>query len=209
MSARYEPLLVKLVTEFQERFVDLSGTTDVVNFVVNPFDGKPENICRSAVARGIVDITFELKVIDLQEKVELLILPLNWRLLICRRKWNCVIDSNLVKLPKQEFSVCCMVASKVTAYFGSSYLCEQPFSVMRTQSITRNCLSSEHLCDQMRKCLSAYKPRFDALTSSMHCQTSHLLTGGLALADYIKHYCYSLSRTAIALHSIINKNISL
>ena len=158
--ARYEPLLVKLVTEFQERVVDFSGTTDVVNFVVNPFDGKSENICKSAVARGIVDITFELEV----KNVELR-----------KRFKSCQTFCEFWKLvPKQECSVCCMVASKVTAYFGSSYLFEQAFSVMKTlKSKTQNCLSSKHLCDEMRTCLSAYQARFNALTSSMHCQTSH------------------------------------
>ena len=60
-----------LATEFQERFVDFSGTANIVNFVVNSFDGKPENICKSAVASRIVDVPFKLEVIDLQENLEL------------------------------------------------------------------------------------------------------------------------------------------
>ena len=148
---------------------------------------------------------------SLQMHADLSMLHLNWKLLILQenvelhqRFKSCQTFCEFWKLvPKQEFSVCCMVASKVAAYFGSSCLCEQAFSVMKTlKSKTRNCLSSEHLCDQMRTCLSAYQARLDALTSSMHCQTSHLQTGGLVLADYIKHYCYSLSRQ----HSIINNN---
>ena len=161
---RYEPLLTKLVTEFQERFIYFSETTDILNSVVNPFHEKPENICKSTVECGIVDVTFQLEVTDLQGNVEL-----------HQRFESCETVCEFWKLvSKQEFSVCWMAASKVAAYFGSSYLCEQSFSVMKTlKSKTLNCLSSEHLWDQIRTCLSSYQLRFDALTISMHCQASH------------------------------------
>ena len=86
--ARYEPLVAKLVTEFQERFVTFLGHQTLLTLSVTHLMGSQRTFA------------------SLQLHVEMSMLHLNWKLLICRRTWNGINDSNRVKLSASFGSWC-------------------------------------------------------------------------------------------------------
>ena len=59
-------------------------------------------------------------------------------------------------------------ALTLSAYFGSTYLCEMTFSQMKIiKSKTRNRLSDAHLTDCLRLAVSSYEPNFKSLTNNI------------------------------------------
>ena len=65
-------------------------------------------------------------------------------------------------------------ALKMSALFGSTYLCEAAFSDMNVMtSKYRTRLIDEHLNDSIRVNLRGYTPAYNSMVDSMQCQSSH------------------------------------
>ena len=63
---------------------------------------------------------------------------------------------------------------RMTTLFGSTYVCEQSFSVMKqVKSKERSLLTDGHLEAIMRIAISNIEPDIEKLTKQKQCQVSH------------------------------------
>jgi len=68
---------------------------------------------------------------------------------------------------------------RLSAYFGSTYLCEMAFSQIKIiKSKYRSCLTDKHLTDCLRQAVSSFEPNYKALTDSISISHSHLTNLG-------------------------------
>jgi hypothetical protein len=75
---------------------------------------------------------------------------------------------------KEQYPLLTACALSVSAYFGSTYLCEMAFSQMKIiKSKYRSRLTDRHLTDCLRLAVCSYEPDFKALTDSIQSQPSH------------------------------------
>lgn len=161
---KYYELLTNLATAFQERFSEFQELQPLLNFVVNPFISDPGHVSRIANQLQLLGQPVEMEIIDLQENIVLqqsikpgIAFTQFWKL-----------------VPKDNFPLCHMLVSKIVAFFGSTYLCEKGFSLMKNlKSSSRSRLSNQHLQAQMRACLSPFSPELDKLSANMQIQKSH------------------------------------
>uniref|UniRef100_A0A3B3HZV5 Uncharacterized protein n=1 Tax=Oryzias latipes TaxID=8090 RepID=A0A3B3HZV5_ORYLA len=159
---KYSQVINRLGQEFEDRFCDFEQLEPCVSFVTNPF----MQVDVTSTAEQLSAL-FTLNAGD----VEMEILTLQNDLLLKAHQsapnfW-CLVD-------QEKYSGVCTAAMKIACFFGSTYLCESAFSNMNfIKNKHRTCLTDAHLQDSLRIAVSNYSPDYNALVSSMQCQTSH------------------------------------
>ena len=159
---KYCDLLSRLGQEFADRFSDFEKLEPCVTFMANPFmDVDISEISGQMAELFCLDpVEMEIEVINLQNNVQLKSQQHS------EHFWSFVEPANYKNLHQ--------AALKMSALFGSTYLCESAFSdmnVMKSKFRTR--LADEHLNDSIRVNLSGYTPPYTSLADSMQCQSSH------------------------------------
>ena len=153
--------LDKLAAEFSRRFGELDVMEDIAAFVSNPFlPIDTEEVAAKFQKAFALPGGVDMEMLDLQNDIELK----------ARSR-----DSDFWGLVSREkFPLLSACALKVSAYFGSTYLCEMAFSQMKiTKSKYRSRLTDRHLTDCLRLAVCAYEPNYKALTDSVQSQPSH------------------------------------
>lgn len=70
---------------------------------------------------------------------------------------------NLIEVALQTFSM-----------FGTTYICEQTFSIMNlNKNKQRSCLTDDHLEDILKTATSNMTPEYDKLVNEKQCSVSH------------------------------------
>ncbi|KAJ4430250.1 hypothetical protein ANN_22462 [Periplaneta americana] len=81
-------------------------------------------------------------------------------------------------LPKSEFPNLRLFASRLSAMFGSTYVCEQFFTTMtNNKTVWRSRVTDDNLVAVLRLCVSESEPDFNALTARKRCQMSKRTEG--------------------------------
>ncbi|KAK1887300.1 General transcription factor II-I repeat domain containing protein 2 [Dissostichus eleginoides] len=151
--------LDKVANKFSWRFGELHVMEDIAAFISNPFQPIDiEHVADTFQEVFTLPSGVDMEMIDLQNEIELK----------CRSKesgfWGLV--------SREKFPLLTACALKVSAYFGSTYLCEMAFSQMKIiKSKYRSRLTDRHLTDCLR--LAVYEPDYKALTDSVQSQPSH------------------------------------
>ncbi|XP_028313963.1 general transcription factor II-I repeat domain-containing protein 2B-like [Gouania willdenowi] len=159
---RYCDLLSRLGQEFTDRFSDFEKLEPCVTFIANPFLAVDISELSGQMAElfSVDPVEMEMEVLNLQNNVQLKSQQHSQHL------WSLVEPEDYKNLHQ--------VALKISALFGSTYLCESAFSDMNIiKSKYRNRLTDEHLNDSIRVNLSGYTPAYSSLVESMQCQSSH------------------------------------
>lgn len=143
----------QLQQEFANRFADFRSKKHLYSLFADPFGADVDNL----------PTEFQMEVIDIQSSSELNAvyrqsdLPVFYGTLD-RPTYPTVVDNAL----------------KLVSVFGSSYICEQAFSVMSlNKSKLRSRLSDEHLHAVMRVACSGLSPNIDQLVAMKACNVSH------------------------------------
>ncbi|XP_061127419.1 general transcription factor II-I repeat domain-containing protein 2B-like [Syngnathus typhle] len=143
---RYSSMLGALHGEFSRRFEDLRTIEDEMCMISSPFT--------CSVAHAPSDVQLEL--IDLQSDA----------VLAEQFKSGSLLDF-YSSLKKENFPNMRRHAQKMLVLFGSTYICEQTFSVMKfTKSNYRSSLTDDHLSALLRICTSDIQPDFDVLVKA-------------------------------------------
>lgn len=143
LSKKYSCQLELLKEEFSRRFVDFKSMEDEFNLLRSPFtfdiETAPEEL--------------QLELIDLQEDPSLRALHENTSLIKFYSSLN-----------KEKFHNLRKFAIKLFVLFGSTYLCEQTFSVMKiNKSKNRTMITDSNLQSVLRISTSGLHPDFDKL----------------------------------------------
>lgn len=150
---KYASLIENLQNEFKRRFQDMRKFEKLFDMFALPFTTDVE----------IVPIDFQMELIDLQSNSEL------------KTKFSEVSLLDFYKnyLP-EEMKALNNHALKTATLFGSTYLCEQSFSLMKQiKSRGRSRLTDEHLEGNLRIAVSNIEPDIDRLVKNRQCQVSH------------------------------------
>ncbi|KAK0133521.1 General transcription factor II-I repeat domain-containing protein 2B [Merluccius polli] len=153
--------LDKVAAEFSRRFGELDIMEDISTFVSNPFQSTDvEKVSAKFEQVFGLQSGVDMEIIDLQNDIELK----------SRSR-----DSDFWGLVSRErFPLLTACALKVSAYFGSTYLCEMAFSQMKIiKSKYRSCLTDVHLTDCLRLAVCSYEPNYKELADNIQSQPSH------------------------------------
>ncbi|XP_044075180.1 general transcription factor II-I repeat domain-containing protein 2B-like [Siniperca chuatsi] len=143
---RYSSMLGALHGEFSRRFEDLRTIEDEMCMISSPFTCSMDN--------APSDVQLEL--IDLQSDA----------VLAEHFKSGSLLDF-YSSLKEEDFPNLRRHAQKMLVLFGSTYICEQTFSMMKfTKSRYRCALTDDHLSAVLRISTSNIQPDFDALVKA-------------------------------------------
>ena len=179
-------------TVFQQRFCDFRKEKDTLSFPITPLEIDPLLLNMTAFT-AVNQSTLELELADIADKdvwvskfrslrADLEDLARQKATLRQNHKW-----SDLEKLQKPDKLVfdtwnaipdsyinMKKYAFGVLSIFGSTYLCEQSFSVMNyLKNEQRSRLTDESLQSQMKLKVSSYQANVDVLCSEIQEQISH------------------------------------
>lgn len=134
----YVEKIDNLITAFKDRFSDFQKVKPLVDLFSNPFSILPE----------IAPESVQLELIDMQNDEDL------------RNKFN---EGNLLNfyrcLDKNNYKSLLENALKYASLFGSTYICEQTFSLMNiNKSKNRNRLTNENLESILRLATTNVEP---------------------------------------------------
>ncbi|XP_075322580.1 general transcription factor II-I repeat domain-containing protein 2B-like [Odontesthes bonariensis] len=161
---RYSSMLGALHCEFLRRFEDLRTIEDEMHMISSPFTCSVDN--------APSDVQLEL--IDLQSDA----------VLAEHFKSGCLLDF-YSSLKEENFPNMKRHAQKMLVLFGSTYICEQTFSMMKfTKSRYRSSLTDDHLSAVLRISTSDIQPDFDALVKGLQKEPEEETEEGLGLEPY-------------------------
>lgn len=149
---KYRKSLDELHEEFCCRFCDFGKIDRALQLVSCPFSQDPETVPQE----------LQLELIDLQCDM------------VLKDKFNSLkLDEFYASLSAAKFPNIRRMAQRMLVLFGSTYVCEQTFSVMNTNKAPhRSQMSDEHLRCVLRIATTGLPPDFDALAKmgdQQHC----------------------------------------
>jgi putative ubiquitin-RnfH superfamily antitoxin RatB of RatAB toxin-antitoxin module len=152
-SNQYGIYIQQLQQSFNVRFEDLDRYKILFSTFANPFEASHEN----------AESKFQLELIDIQCNEEL------------KSKFNEGDLMNFYRcLPTENFPNLLQNAALCGSLFGSTYICEQTFSIMKlNKSNQRNRLTNENLNAVVRVATTNITPDVKKLASNMQPQKSH------------------------------------
>ena len=151
-GGRYASTLCTLQEEFKSRFVDFVTHSEDFQLFGNSFSVDVDNIAES----------MQMEVIELKHNN------------ILKEKFKDVgVEHFYAYDPQDTFSKLCPHAAKMMSLFGSTYICEQSFSLMKAnKTACRSRLTDTNLCAIMQLANTNLQPPFQQLVSQKRCQVS-------------------------------------
>ena len=151
---RYMDLLDVLMENFKQRFHDLDGRERSHDLFRDPFSDLAENFED--------DPALQLEILNIQSCFTL---KTSFRELPLIEFYKQI---NVEQYPKILKNACFWAVQ-----FGSTYLCEQCFSLMKlTKSKHRSRITDDHLDCTLRLAISPITPNLGELVEGKQCQTS-------------------------------------
>ena len=153
VGIKYAQQIKFLIEEFNSRLSLSSEEKLQLKIIENPFSIEPEE----------APPHLQMEVIDLQTSS------------LYKTKYG---ESSLQEfyksLPKEKFKNLLTMAKQIFSLFGSTYICEQTFSVMNyNKSKQRSLLTDGHLEDILKISTSSISPNYDLLVANKRCNVSH------------------------------------
>lgn len=162
-SARYTEQVQNLVSDFDRRFQDIAAIEPVATYMCFPFgkDTDVEDVAsKMATLFNMNTSEVENEMLKLQNDIQIKSMATGgsfWKL-----------------LREEKYPNVRKCAMYLTAFFGSTYLCESTFSHMKhIKSKYRSTLTDEHLDTCCRLAVTTYSPNYTKLADNMQCQSSH------------------------------------
>lgn len=142
-----------LIQSFQDRFSEFKKVKPLLDIFSNPFTISVENAPES----------MQLEIIDIQNDQGL------------RNKFN---EGDLLNfyrcIDKNMYKELRINALKCASLFGSTFLCEQTFSILNNNKTkNRNRLANESLEAVLRVATSKFEPNIKKIVSTMQCHASN------------------------------------
>lgn len=152
MKMQYDDQIQILHNAFDDRFSDFEKCQTKIDVFSSPF----------SVDANVVDECMQLALIDLQ----------NSDFFKNQFKEKPILE--FYKSLPEEFSSLKQNAAACATFFGSTYICEQTFSLMNlNKSKVRNRIADENLSSVLRIATTNLKPNIKSITSNIQSQPSH------------------------------------
>lgn len=152
-KAKYAADIQKLQEEMDARFLKMKVDMPKVELMANPFIIDPESVHAELQMELI-----ELQCCDLQK---------------ARHRELDTVDF-YKGLPSEKYPKLTRHARKMICLFGSTYICEQTFSVMKmNKSKLRSRLTDENLENILRTATSQIEPKITEMARTKKCHMSH------------------------------------
>lgn len=150
-----------IVNEFENRFQDISRLNPILLFLSFPFGNDEVEEITSKIATF-----FDINLLKIENEV----IALKSDIFIKAR----ASENSYWSLLNEETYPCLRaICLQLTAYFGSTYLCESAFSEMKILKCKyRSTLTDEHLKMCLHLAVTNYVPSFEQLADNMQCHAS-------------------------------------
>ena len=160
-SARYTEQITDCLSEFDKRFQDFSLLEPVATFMCYPFQ---EDVEVDSLASNIASL-FHMNSSGVEHEILTLQTDIELKSRAHGQFWNLLTEEKYPNMRKCAISL--------TAFFGSTYLCESAFSYMKIiKSKYRSTMTDEHLEVCLRLAISSYCPDYASLADSIQCKSS-------------------------------------
>ncbi|XP_066977883.1 general transcription factor II-I repeat domain-containing protein 2B-like [Macrobrachium rosenbergii] len=151
LAEKYCEKISKLRDEFQNRFSDFKCMENEFAVFRNPF----------SVDVNVLPEPLQLEIIDMQCDS------------VLKDKFSTCQLSTFYQYVDSKYPNVKYLASKIMSMYGSTFACEQLFSVMNiNKSRLRSKLSDEHLNSILKIATKSFTPNFDALVKKKRSQVS-------------------------------------
>uniref|UniRef100_A0AAQ4S2T7 HAT C-terminal dimerisation domain-containing protein n=1 Tax=Gasterosteus aculeatus aculeatus TaxID=481459 RepID=A0AAQ4S2T7_GASAC len=160
-SARYTEQIDNCLSEFEKRFQDFSLLEPVATFMCFPFR---EDVEIDSLSSKIATL-FHLNSSGVEDEIFTLQADIELKSRAHGQFWNLLAEEKYPNMRK--------CATSLTAFFGSTYLCESAFSHMKIiKSKYRSTVTDEHLEMCLRLAVSSYCLDYVSLADSIQCKSS-------------------------------------
>ncbi|XP_056648658.1 general transcription factor II-I repeat domain-containing protein 2B-like [Diorhabda sublineata] len=152
--AQYAEELKLLSEQFSNRFSDFKNMEECFNLFAAPTKCNVQN----------APIHLQMELIEFQENS------------LLKSKFEDVELCDFYKkyLEEDNFPQLRKFARRLISAFGSTYKCEQLFSLMKVNKSTHRIrLTNDNLENSLRLCISGIHPNIDGLVSQIQAQVSH------------------------------------
>lgn len=149
---KYAKYISELKTEFQDRFLDFQSSAEDFELFMAPFS---YNVTKA-------DPNLQMELIELQCST------------VLKQKYNEIGIPEFYNILPENFTNLKTFVSKILTHFGSTYLCEQLFSIMNNnKNEKRTSLTNTHLVSILKVSTAQnIKPDIDNLVSKKRIQAS-------------------------------------
>ena len=160
-SARYTEQIDNCLSEFEKRFQDFSLLEPVATFMCFPFR---EDVEIDSLSSKIATL-FHLNSSGVEDEIFTLQADIELKSRAHGQFWNLLAEGKYPNMRK--------CATSLTAFFGSTYLCESAFSHMKIiKSKYRSTVTDERLEMCLRLAVSSYCLDYVSLADSIQCKSS-------------------------------------
>ena len=145
--ACYATAINKMKVEFDQRFCDFQDSKVEFQIFTSPFDFPAEE----------APSELQMDLLDLQARMDL------------KTKFSSQtpLEFYQADLPRESFQSLAKMARKVAAMFGSTYSCEQLFSLMKhIKSRQRSSLTDSHLSGLLRISTSSFQANYSDIMNN-------------------------------------------
>lgn len=157
----YEAELSNILGQFEMRFYDCSKLENIASFMSYPFSCKNIEELATEIASQ-----FNMNSCSVENELVQIISDIHLKATASDTNFWCFISED--KYPNVR-----QIALQLTAFFGSTYLCESAFSEMKIiKSKYRNRLTDDHMSSCLRLALSGYVPSYEKYAEDMQCHAS-------------------------------------
>lgn len=161
-SARYTEQIENVRSDFDKRFQDFALLDPIATFMCFPFgeDTEVDSLAsKIATLFHANSSALEDEILSLQADIQLKSRA------NAGQFWNLLTEEKYPNMRK--------CAASLTAFFGSTYLCESAFSHMKIiKSKYRSTMTDDHLEASLRLATSSYCPDYATLADSIQCKSS-------------------------------------
>lgn len=162
---RFADQLVDLSMEFENRFNDFKQLENILIYLANPF--KEIQVDEVNVLAQKISSLVDGEDSEIEDEILKIRCDLHLKAQAtvnnCCEYWNFLAEEKYPYLRKL-----CMY---ITAFFGSTYLCEATFSTMNSvKTKFRNKITDAHLLDCIRIAVTSYEVDHKKLTDGLQCQ---------------------------------------
>lgn len=159
--ARYTEQIDSCRSEFDRRFQDFALLEAFATFMCYPFR---DNVEVDSLASKIAAL-FHLNSSEVEDEILKLQTDIQLKSRAHGQFWNLLTGEKYPNMRK--------CATSLTALFGSTYLCESAFSLMKIiKSKYRSTMTDHHLEACLRLATSSYCPDYATLADSIQCTSS-------------------------------------
>jgi len=145
-----------------------------INLLIDEFNNRPTLSIEEKLQLQIIENPFSVDPEEVPSHLQMEIIDLQASPVYKRKHEESSLQDFYKCLRKDEFENLLSLAKQMFSLFGSTYICEQTFSIMNfNKNKERSSLTDGYLEDILMISSSSIEPNYDVLVANKRCNNSH------------------------------------